>query len=108
MKQEFKILKNRPKVTIMLTRDSVCAGDDVDAPHNKRETIYSFVDPSTFVSNINIGYLPTVAGFGHTWDCMLNRKLIARIYHDRTETFVDEIIYEKTNEVHFIYNAANY
>lgn len=29
MKKEFQILKNRPEISIILTRDSVCASDDV-------------------------------------------------------------------------------
>jgi hypothetical protein len=35
MKAKFRILKSKPKIVIVLTRDSVCAGDDCDAPHEK-------------------------------------------------------------------------
>jgi len=33
MKQAFQIFKARPQITVVLTRDSVCAGDDCDARH---------------------------------------------------------------------------
>ena len=40
MKAEFQVLKARPKIPVVLTRDSVCAGDDCDAPHEKTVEVY--------------------------------------------------------------------
>ena len=61
MKAEFQVLKARPKIPVVLTRDSVCAGDDCDAPHEKTVEVYSFVDSEAFAREISSGYLPSVA-----------------------------------------------
>lgn len=71
MKAEFQILNNRPKIPVILTRDSVCAGDDCEAPHEKTVEVHSFVDPEMFAREISSGYLPSVAGVGHSWTCVL-------------------------------------
>jgi len=77
MKKEFYIIKNRPKLDIRLTRDSVCAGDDVDAPHEKIISTYSFLDPVALASHVSSGYLPSVQGVGHTWDCTESSNAVA-------------------------------
>ena len=79
MKKAFEVLRGRPMLHVRMTRDSVCAGDDCDAPHERTVSVHSFVDPSALVSHLASGYLPTVNGLGHTWDCMLNGQLIATI-----------------------------
>ena len=33
---EFEILKSRQRVSIVMTRHSVCAGNECDAPHEKK------------------------------------------------------------------------
>lgn len=50
MKKEFETLKDRLLVSIVLTRDSVCAGGDVDAPHEKTIKIRSFIDPEALAN----------------------------------------------------------
>jgi hypothetical protein len=72
MKQAFQILKDKPQTTVVLTRDSVCAGDDGDAPHEKTITTHSFTDPVVLARETSSGYLPSVAGIGHSWICVLN------------------------------------
>jgi hypothetical protein len=79
MKKEFQILKDRPQITVVLTRDSVCAGDDCDAPHEKTIKTYSFTDPEVLARETSSGYLPNVAGVGHSWLCVLNDIKIAEI-----------------------------
>jgi hypothetical protein len=108
MKQEFQVLKGMPKVEVRMTRDSVCAGDDCDAPHEKRMEIYSFIDPSQFAKEISSGYLPSVAGIGHSWDCLVNKKNIARITCTAIEPLVRWVEFEEENEVHFRYHSATY
>lgn len=107
MKMKFEILSDRPRLTITLTRDSVCAADDFDAPHEKTLVIYSFIDPTHFIREISTGYLPSVAGTGHTWDCLLNNIHIGTISIDGIRTFVKQITYLQENHVYFRYNSSN-
>jgi hypothetical protein len=106
MKAEFQILKARPKIQVVLTRQSVCAGDDCDAPHEKTVEVYSFVDPEAFTREISSGYLPSVAGIGHSWTCVLNGVKIAEIIHSGIRTLVRESPFSEDNRAHFIYHAA--
>jgi hypothetical protein len=63
MKAEFQILKARPKIQVVLNRDSVCAGDDCES-HEKTAEVYSFVDPEVFARAISSGYLPSLPESG--------------------------------------------
>ena len=108
MKKEFQVLKDRPKISIRLTRDSVAAGDDFNAPHEKTVYVYSFIDPIALISHLASGYLPSVNGVGHSWDCELNRSIIGTISSNGIDSKVSEIQYDKTNEVHFVYHSATY
>jgi len=108
MKKEFYIIKNRPKLEIRLTRDSVCAGDDVDAPHEKIVSTHSFLDPVALASHLSSGYLPSVQGVGHTWECKLNGKIVATISTSKIEPKVSEVVYSADNQVHFTYHSASF
>ena len=108
MGKEFEILKDRPKIKLKLTRDSVCAGDDMNAPHEKKVSQPSFTDPFNFINNISSGYLPTVAGRGHTWDCLLNGNIYGTISINDVKIKINEVQYEDENHVHFKYNSAKY
>jgi hypothetical protein len=108
MKQAFEILKDRPMVKIRLTRDSVCAGDDCDAPHEENKEIHTFLDPSQFAKECSSGYLPLVSGIGHSWDCLLNKKKIARITFESIEPLVRYMEFGEENEVHFRYHSSTY
>ena len=108
MKAEFQILKARPKIRVLLTRDSVCAGDDCDAPHEKTVEVYSFVDPEPFAREVSSGYLPSVFGVGHFWTCELNGVKIAEIGHSGIRVLVRESPFSETNRVHFIYHSARF
>nr|WP_319393691.1 hypothetical protein [uncultured Desulfobacter sp.] len=108
MKKEFYILKNRPKVTVRITRDSVCAGDDVDSPHEETKTVHSFLDPLILVSELYSGYLPGVSGVGHTWDCLLNGKIIASITNNGIDPKVSEIEWNENNQIHFVYHSSQH
>ena len=108
MKVEFQILKDRPKIRVVLTRQSVCAGDDCDAPHEKTIEVYSFVDPEAFAREISSGYLPSVAGIGHSWTCVLNGIKIAEISHSGIRALVRENTFVEENRAHFIYHAAQF
>jgi hypothetical protein len=108
MRKTIKVLKGGPKLPIRMTRDSVCAGDDVDAPHEKTVSVHSFVDPTALVSHLASGYLPSVKGVGHTWDCILNEKCIATVSVSGISPKVTEVRYAEVNHLHFAYNSATY
>jgi len=106
MKKAFEVLRDKPKLYIRMTRDSVCAGDDCDAPHEKTVFVHSFMDPTALVSHLASDYLPTVNGLGHTWDCVLNGQRIAIISPNDISPKVAEVTYAETNRVHFVYNSS--
>jgi hypothetical protein len=108
MKLEFEILKDRPRLAVIMTRDSVCAGDDCDAPHEKEMEVYSFVDPEAFAKAASEGYLPLVAGMGHSWTCLLNGVKIAEIKESRIRALIRESPFAERNQVHFVYHSARF
>jgi hypothetical protein len=108
MKKAFQILKDRPQISVVLTRDSVCAADDCDAPHEKTIKVHSFTDPEALASEAAFGYLPNVAGVGHSWICMLNNIKIAEIKTTGIKLLVRETTYDEANRIHFVYKSAIY
>ncbi len=108
MKKAFQILKDRPKISLILTRDSVCAGDDGDAPHEKSINTYSFVDPEALARESSSGYLPIVAGVGHSWICVLNNVKIAEIKTTGIQPLVKVIEFNESNRIHFEYKSSSY
>ena len=108
MKKQFHILKERPKISLRITRDSVCAGDDIDAPHELVVETHSFLDPMALASHIATGYLPSISGIGYSWDCLLNDKLFATISAGGIEPKVTEVSYAGINHIHLRYRSAMY
>ena len=108
MKQAFEIFKDRPRISLIMTRDSVCAGDDCDAPHERTIELPSFVDPSAFVRHAALGYMPTVAGFGHSWICILNGRRIAELRYDGIRPLVLETVFDEKNTLHWEYRSATH
>jgi hypothetical protein len=108
MKAAFQILKARPKIPVVLTRDSVCAGDDCDAPHEKKIDVHSFADPEAFARATSSGYLPPVAGVGHSWTCVLNGVKIAEVRDSGIRPLVRETSLSDENRVHFVYHSATF
>ena len=106
MKVEFQIFKAKPKITVILTRDSVCAGDDCDAPHEKTVEVYSFIDPEAFARTISADYLPSVAGIGHSWTCVLNGVKVAEVTSSGIRALVHESPFSEQNRAHFVYHSA--
>ncbi len=108
MKSEFEVLKGRNRIPVVLTRDSVCMADDYDAPHQSSVEEYSFLDPVAFSQAISSGYLPRVAGVGHSWTCVLNGVSIAEINISGTRALVRVTPFGGENKVHFVYNSSLY
>jgi hypothetical protein len=108
MKTDLHILKDRPTISITMTRDSVCAGDDCDAPHEKHLDVPSFIDPQSLANQLASEYLPSVKGIGHTWECILNGRSIGTISITGFVAKVSEVMYQGNNSVHFKYNSSVY
>jgi hypothetical protein len=108
MKKEFAILKHTPKITITVTRDSVCAADDCDAPHEKTVSLPSFIDPIDFIRELLTRYsLPHISGGAATWTCHFNGENIAVIAQQwpSPKAMIAEMAFLETNELHFEYHA---
>ena len=108
MKKAFQVLKDRPQISVNITRDSVCAADDCDAPHEKTIKIHSFIDPVALAREASSGYLPSVAGVGHSWICVLNNIKIAEVKATEIQPLVSEAIFDEKNRIHFVYKSATY
>jgi len=106
MKKAFQVLNDRPQITLVLTRDSVCAADDCDAPHEMTIKVHSFTDPEALVRETAIGYI--LAGVDHSWICVLNDIKIAEIKTTGIQLLVRETTYAETNRMHFVYKSASY
>jgi|SaaInlStandDraft_1057018.scaffolds.fasta_scaffold102752_1 hypothetical protein len=106
MKKAYHILANRPKVTISLTRDSVAAGDDCDAPHASEIEINSFTDPVVLSQQIASQYLPNISGQNHYWTAEFNEIRIAQVGPNVSRELVRLVSYENTNRMHFSYHSA--
>ena len=96
------------QIRIKMTRDSVCAADDCHAPHEKNISTPTFLDPVALTSHLSACYLPSVNGVGHTWDCVLNGKVIATVSVDTIKAKSQEVVYAENNYVHFVYHSATY
>ena len=108
MNPAFPILKARPKIPLIMTRDSVCAGDDCEAPHEKKTEVHSFLDPEAFARETSSGYLPSVAGVGHSWTCVLNDVKIAEVRKADIRALVRASQFSEQNRVHFVYHSATF
>ncbi len=95
-------------VTVFLTRDSVCAGDDVDAPHDKKVIVPRLADPEALAGALSTDYLASVAGVGHSWTCVLNGVDIAVLSVSSIRGLVSESPFAEENRVHFVYHSATY
>jgi hypothetical protein len=109
MTTSFQFLKERPQVSVTVTRDSVCAGDDGDAPHEITREVYSYLDPVALVRELSSGYLPSVAGVGHSWTCVMNGDKIAEVSSSgEVRSIARESVFADENRVHFVYHSARF
>ena len=107
MKLPLSEEKDGTPVRVLLTRDSVCAGDDCES-HDRSIATPRLSDPVDFARAVSTGYLPSVAGIGHTWTCELNGRKIAEIGVSSVRPLVDALTFADANTVHFIYHPATY
>ena len=107
MKVDFAVLKSRPRIALTLDRDSVCSADDCESHETSVET-YSFTDPASLAEELSSGYLPSVAGYGHWWECILNGTVVAKVFSNGKAEKVNEIVYFDENSVYFRYHSAEF
>jgi hypothetical protein len=101
-------------MNVYLSRASVCAGDDVDAPHNK--TI-SFPDGTAVLDILthvaHSGYLASIAGGEATWSATSNVPLAVIAQQWSTPKALPALSYsspaldwnDDTLRIHFNYHA---
>ena len=108
MKRGFSILRDRPTLIIAVTRDSVCAADDVMAPNEKAIEVHSFTEPEAFVRAVTTEYgMPIIQGGRATWEVLLNDRKIgvtAQEWNSPRAT-VARIEFPQENRIHFRYHA---
>ena len=95
-------------VKIELTRDSVAAGDDCDAPHERTVVIEPAENNNELVEQLIRGYLPSVNGVGHSWTVILNGDPIATVRVTGIEALTSNVRLVEVNSVHFHYHSATY
>lgn len=100
---------------IKVERDSVCMGDDVDAPHS-----YSFKLPcdsslsDVFKHLAGKRYLASVAGRNHSWEAIIGKTSLAKFLANNREPEATASLsakvskFEKDGVLHvrFKYNSA--
>lgn len=101
------ILPARPRIVFSLDRDSVCMGDDC-VSHARSVEMPSFTDAKMLAENLGAGYLPSVRGYGHWWECILNGSAIAKVFPNGSAEKLGEVAYDTTNSGYFRYHSATY
>jgi hypothetical protein len=100
---------------IKVERDSVCMGDDVNAPHS-----YSFKLPCDAILNdvfthlAGKRYLASVAGRDHSWEAITGKKSLAKFVANNKEPEASARLSNKVSDyesegvlhVRFKYNSA--
>ena len=103
-------------IAIYITRDSVCMGDDVKAPH-----LYIFEQPShtklndIFIHLFDKSYLPPTSGATHVWEVMINDKVSIKITGNNHIEMPDPILFQaveslsidSTLKLWFRYKSSN-
>ena len=107
MKKEFAVLESCPRIEFIMDRDSVCSSDDCDTHKTSVET-YSLIDTVALAEELSSGYLPSVAGFGHWWECILNGIVVAKILSNGKAEKIQEVDFKETNTVYFKYHSATF
>ena len=98
---------------VKLTRDSVCMGDDSDAPHflqlelPETSTIQDLVDAVDAHS-----YLAKVSGFDHQWILLVNNEEVSRLkgndfgVPENGEVRLSSLVVNEALKVHFKYSSS--
>lgn len=100
---------------IKVERDSVCMGDDVDAPHSYRFKLPLDASLSDVFKHLAAKcYLASVAGRNHSWEAIIDKKSMVKFLENNQEPEASVSLsaklseYEKDGVLHvrFKYNSA--
>ncbi|MDB6079073.1 MAG: hypothetical protein JWO82_2820 [Akkermansiaceae bacterium] len=94
-------------IAFRITRDSVCMGDDVDAPHELVLEV-SAGDPEAMLREVIRRYpLASIAGGKATWICEVGGAEVAVVAQQWTEPRFIALPLEICDgaEIHFVYHA---
>lgn len=101
--------------SIEVKRDSVCMGDDIDAPHLLQFDVEKdalLVELFTHLASRN--YLATVIGKNHYWEAIIDDIVVAKIlgndqkpeYSDQLKEPVSKFVREDCIRMRFKYHSA--
>lgn len=110
MKLAFQVLRDRPTLRIRVTRDSVCAGDDVEAPNEKYVEVHSFTEPEAFIQAVTHAYgMPLIQGGRAAWTVHLNGDKIGVVAQEwnSPRASVRELHFDESNQVFLRYHAQS-
>ena len=110
MKRAFQVLRDRPTLTIRVTRDSVCAGDDVEAPNEKLVEVHSFTEPDAFIQAVTTAYgMPLIQGGRAAWVVLLNGDKIGVVAQEwnAPRATKRELQFQESNHVFLRYHAQS-
>lgn len=102
---------------VVVTRDSVAAGDDADAPHRVSfEPDCAARIGEVFKHLEQIGYLPWVDGRGHRWYASAGSQTVAEFVANRRQPEFTKLLASPLTEfavhgelrIHFRYSSARY
>lgn len=97
--------------TILVTRDSVAAGDDADAPHSMVVDIVFNDTLETILKRIlETGYLPKIYGGKATWRVAYNQPLavIAQEWDVPKQIYsTGQLTLQAIDKLHFNYHAQD-
>ncbi|MCR9608459.1 hypothetical protein [Vibrio antiquarius] len=98
---------------VKLTRDSVCMGDDCDAPHFLKLELPETSTIQTLVDTIDArSYLAKVVGFDHQWVLLANNAEAARLKGNDLEVpekgavSLSSLALNGVLKVHFKYSSS--
>ena len=102
-------------ILINVERDSVCMGDDVDAPHAYKFKLAEEATLTDIFSHLEKKrYLAGVAGKNHSWDALANGKKVAHFKGNNQAPEnsgllgnpVSKLAKDGQLKLEFIYNSA--
>ena len=102
---------------VVVTRDSVAAGDDLDAPHPVSFEVGNAGRLNEVFKHLDrLGYLPSVAGRGHSWQVFAEKREIGKFVANRGQPEPSEFLASPLTDfavngelcIHFRYNSATF
>jgi len=103
-------------IQVIVHRDSVCMGDDIDAPHEKRFLLNDESQINEIFRELAAtGYIPSIAGFNEKWEveannvvvCSFGKNITNPDYCISPDTKINEVgKFNKVAKIKLIYFSA--